>query len=289
MKKAFVFSCTLLALAAQGFSQEYLAEYNKLIEDQTWDEVPGLLNRWVADEPNNVEARMLSYNYYFEKSKGRPPASKKEPVKTSKTNAPIRKTAPIVNDSLFHIALSHLHSAIEVDPRRLDPHLALAYSWREKGDVASHLDVVLKLIDLNHKIKSKWLWVKGEPVKDAEEFFKATIQAYNHELFNMPEPQIDAIEAISEKMIRYYPEDAENYSNLGACKMSRGMPAEAMSYYAEAYEKAPDDMVVVGNMAIAYKELGQNEEAIRFYEIMQQKGNYKQMEYAKSQIAELKK
>lgn len=246
-----------------------------------------MLKQWEKQEPASAEMRIAWFNFYLEQS--RKPVSQQEETPVDAAGQTVPAGALVYNDSLFNEALEQLRMGIRKNPARLDMYLGIAVALREKGDIEAHVREMLKVMEQNKKQKSQWLWTNDEPLEDPVTFFKGTVQSCNYALFTMKEPRPDAIEAISRGMMQYYPEDAENYSNIGACYMLRGKPSDALQYFEQALERKPDDMLVVSNLARAYEELGQKDKAIEYYRIMEQRGNYRETDFAKNQIAKLQK
>lgn len=270
------------ALHVIAVSQDFETESRTLIESKEWGPAAVLLKQWEKKEPASAEMRIAWFNFYLEQSRDREFQQEEKPA-----DAPAGDL--VYNDSLFNEALEQLRKGIRKNPARLDMYLGIAYALREKGEIEAHVQEMIKLIEQNKKLQSRWLWTKNAPLEDPGTFFKGTIQSYNYALFSMKEPQVDAIEAISRKMMQYYPEDIENYSNIGACYMLRGKTADALQYFEQAMEKKPGDMLVVSNIARAYEELGQKDKAIEYYRIMEQQGNYREIDFAKNQITKLQK
>jgi len=94
---------------------------------------------------------------------------------------------------------------------------------------------------------------------------------------------------IAEKILKYYPDHVESLSSLSVVYMLQKQYDKALEPLLKAEKINPSDYIVLGNLAQAYKLLGNKESAIKYYELTVKYGDEQAKKYAQGQIDELKK
>lgn len=294
MKKRITF--LLIILSRLLFAQDHKSEFVKLFQQGKEEEVLPLLQTWEKAKPDDPEMYIAFFNYYFHKSKNeiirladQPGQGEVLAITDTATHEPVGYMFGEIhyNDSLFGIAQQYLKEGIAKNPKRLDMYFGRIYSLREKGLLEEHVAEILKVIKLHEPGKSDWQWTDNKEIPNPEETFKGSIQDYNHALFNLEEPYTEGIERISGRMVSLYPEDVENYSNLGVCHLLRGQLPEALKLFEKARGLDPEDPLVLGNIAHTHMLMGNKPEAIRYYKKMIAFGSEDHVRFAESRIEEL--
>ena len=193
------------------------------------------------------------------------------------------------NDSLFNLGQFYVSEGIKRNPKRLDMYFGKIYSLGAIGQYDKYLSELLKVIDLSVKSNYEWLWTDDKKLDNPKDFFKGTIQSYCYELFSMNPPKFDVIKSISERMILYFPQEVEYYSNIGSCYAMQNDIKKGLSYFLKAISLNPKDVIVLNNLAYSYEQLKDNNSAIKYYELVIKYGDEQQQTHAKSSIEALKK
>ena len=295
MKKRILFFL-MFVITTISYSQDYKTEFESLFNQGKKEEILPLINNWEKAEPDNPEMYIAYFNYYFMESQN-------EVIQLDTKNGPdnnlqILDTATqetvgymyskmYYGDSLFNIAQEYIKKGILKNPRRLDMYFGRIFTLREKGLYELHCEEILNVIELNKQINSEWLWSNNEKLEDSENFFKGSIQDYNYALFNLEEPRTIEIEKISSRMKELYPNDIENYSNLGVCKLMNSEFDQALEIFLEANKVNSEDAIVISNIAYTYMQLSNFKKSKEYYNLVIEKGNQKEVDFAKYMIEQI--
>ena len=287
----------LIILTSSTFAQDYKFDYDKLCQEDKRAELLPLLKEWEQNKPDDPELYVAYFNYYFQESK-------QEVIQLSDTPGQgdnLKLTDSLGNesgymygkilyqDSLFNLGIEYVDKGLSKHPRRLDMYFGKIYVLREKGNIKEYVSEIIKVIELHKNKKSNWLWSNNEPVEDGDDLFKGSIQSYCYALFNLEETYIKGIEMISKKMMLLYPNDVENYSNLGVCKLINKEYKEALETFLQAKEINPTDTIVLANIAYAYMQLNEKENSLSYYKKVSDLGNEQEKAFANQQIKLLEK
>jgi tetratricopeptide (TPR) repeat protein len=98
-------------------------------------------------------------------------------------------------------------------------------------------------------------------------FLPETVQIYSVELFNANTPATDALCAkLLSAVTDAFPDHPYAYNLKAALADATGKPEEALRMLETAHQKAPDDTLILTNVAEAYAKAGQTENAVGAYE-----------------------
>jgi tetratricopeptide (TPR) repeat protein len=297
--KQLLLAVLLVILPSVLIAQCYKSDFEKAFHDGNEEEVTTLLAKWNNARPEDPEMFVAHFNYYYRKSRQELIGMGTQPGKgdnlallkqNSNEPAGYMYNQIVYDDSLFQLAQYYIGQGIERNPNRLDMHFGRLYSLREAGFLEEHVDGILNVIDVHSKNNGAWLWTDDESVPDAEKVFKGSIQDYNHALFNLSDaPYSTGIEKISLRMMELYPDDIENYSNVGVCRLIEEKYDAALEMFLKAHKLNSGDAIVLSNLAYTHVQLGEKRKAIHYYEEVVRVGDGEMVEFAKSEIEKLKK
>lgn len=297
MRKFTIF-VLLISVVFIGFGQDFKTKYLELSKQKDNDkEILKYLQSWRNAQPNSAELYVAYFNYYFNKSRSevlhlerQPGAGENLTLKDS-----TGKTAGFIyggyqyNDSLFNLGQHYADEGIKRNPKRLDLYFGKIFTLGAIGQYDKYLSEILMVIDLSVKTNYNWIYTDDKKLDNPKDYFKGTIQGYCNELFNLNPPQFKVIKAISEKMILYFPQDVEYYSNIGSCYAMQSDYKKGLDYYLKASKINPKDVIVLNNLAYSYEQLKDFNNAILYYDLVGKYGNADDKNYAKGKIDELKK
>lgn len=266
--KKYLFSVLLSAAVSlsafgQSTEKEYYERYALLVNrlGLSGVGVETLVNKWANDFPNDANALIAQFNYYFSKSKSSqvlPKTTAKflgmDPVLTMKDS--LGKDVyyfdePFYDDSLFTLANQAIDKAILLAPNSLDYRFGkiTAMENYEKGSPDMTVMTINSLVDLYQSTTSPWTY-NDEVVDNA--FFKDAIQEYCYSFYLLATPSsYEAFRNVSEHMLQYNKNDVVFLSNLGTyyliCKQDR---KTAQKYYTSVLKVDPNNYAAVKNLVI---------------------------------------
>lgn len=94
---------------------------------------------------------------------------------------------------------------------------------------------------------------------------------------------------IASEILVIYPEHIESLSNLSVTYLLQGDYQEALKPLLKAERISPHDHVVLSNIAFAYKEMDDKENAVKYYKLTVKYGDEQSKSFAKEQLEVLKK
>ncbi|HHC80321.1 MAG TPA: tetratricopeptide repeat protein, partial [Flavobacteriia bacterium] len=100
---------------------------------------------------------------------------------------------------------------------------------------------------------------------------------------------LNNMKQISETVLKYYPNNVESLSNISVVYLLNGEYDKGLAPLLKAEKINPKDYIVLGNIAQTYKLKGNKKMSIKYYEKMLKYGDGQTKEFAKEQIANLKK
>ena len=99
--------------------------------------------------------------------------------------------------------------------------------------------------------------------------------------------EIVLMEKVLYTCLRIYPKDEVFMNYKGIITYLSGNLQEALKWYLKAYQQAPNDIIVLRNVAATYYYLGDKENAIKYYRIIAQCDNEEYVQHANYMIEEL--
>ena len=275
--------------------KDYQSEYLKIYNQEDNNMVIGFLNEWKEMAPDDPEMYVAHFNYYLQRSKtqvlktGSSPQSSENVQITDPKNDSIGYIFPAVeyDEDLYLMAMKFLDEGIDKHPKRLDMYFGKIFTLGERKFFDQQKDVILELLDQTVKIDHQWLWQNSAPVSGGVETFKGGIQDHVYNLFNQIEPKCDLITTISKKFIEIFPNEVSGYSNLGSCALVAGDFDAAIVHFRKAESINAGDVVVLGNIAMAYLKSDRKDSARLYFERVAQFGDEAARKFALNKISEL--
>lgn len=154
------------------------------------------------------------------------------------------------DEELIVNGITDTQKALEAFNARLDIHFGIVSIAKqiERWDiVGSQLN---KILEDSIKIGNQWTWgpinsMEGDP----KEFMIQNVVANTSELFKANTKLADeALESVSETMVKLYPKEIYGYANLGTVCLAKKKYDCAEQYYNQALTIDPKDRIVLGNL-----------------------------------------
>jgi tetratricopeptide (TPR) repeat protein len=173
-------------------------------------------------------------------------------------------------------------------PNRLDMRFGKIHMLGQVNNYDAFTDEIVKTIDFSIKNKNKWQWTMNESVKDPKTFLLDNIQTYVNNLFDLGDKQAKNIRRIAEVTLKNYPEHIVSLSNMGISYIFENNYSKALEPLLTAEKKAPNDPIILGNIAYVYVNLNDKRKAVEYYEKVIQFGDENDRRIAEQQLKKLK-
>jgi tetratricopeptide (TPR) repeat protein len=291
MKYLLLFFLFLLEvpLLAQSFKKQYL-EYAK---QQDTAQQLSVLQKWEKSNPEDPEMYVAYYNYFVRKSMKE--VLSLDPVQRSEESISVMDSATqtvgylnsmiIYQEDILKQGFNYINQGIARYPTRLDMRLGKVYMLGKVEDFESFSREIIQTIHYADSIKHKWLWSENKAAKDPKNLLLNAVQDYVKVLYDTQDHGLlENMKQISNTVLLYNPNHVESLSNIAIVHLLDQEYDQALVLLLKALELAPQDYIVLGNIAQAYKLKGDKKNAIKYYELVIEYGEEGAKEYAKEQI-----
>lgn len=297
MKLKFTFTILFTAcLSIQAFSQDYYAQFNSLHNDTA--ALGKFLIEWNKNKPDDPELYVAYYNYFIRKSRtqlvsldksqqGEKSLQLKDPT-TGKVVA-YRNGSITYDRDWIEKAFHYIDSGIEKYPSRLDMRFGKIYMLGRINDYERFTETLVAAIDYSQKIDLKWIWTYNKPLDNPKESMLSAEQDYITQLLDAGDSQLDNIKKIAEAVLKYYPDNVANLSNLAITYTLKEDYNNALDILLKANTIAPTDGLVLNDIAYCYDSKGDKLNAIKYFKLAEKYGDDPTKQTAKQKLKELNK
>ena len=198
-------------------------------------------------------------------------------------------TTTSFNEIYIEKGLACIDSAIGKFPTRLDMRFGKVYVLGRIFDYDKFTREIILAIDYGQTIHNKWLWRGGEPMDDPEKFMLSTIQAYIVQLYNIGNGQMGNMQKLALAVLKYFPDNVECLSDISITYMAGKEYEKAIAALSRAEKIAPQDYIVLNNIAYCYEQQGDKPNAIKYYGLVKKYGDDIAKSDADKKLLELNK
>lgn len=293
----FVFTLFFNSVNCQTFKKQF----NDLVSKKDTVKQQQLLEKWKNEEGNDPELFVAYFNYYVNKSKqemitlGQDPQGKDalqimDQDKTKKEPVAYLYENTSYDSNLLKKGFDWITNGITKHPNRLDMRFGKIYMLGELEDYENFTTEIIQTIDYSNTIKNEWTWTDNKPVENPQDFMLSSIQGYQLQLYSTENDDLlDNMKRIAETVLKYYPDHIESLSNCAVVFLIQKQYDQALVALLKAEKINPTDLIILNNIAQAYKLKGNSNDAIKYYELIIKHGDQNDKEYAQEQINQLKK
>jgi tetratricopeptide (TPR) repeat protein len=286
LRNTIILLVLAILFVLNSFGQNYNKQFNELFDKPNTEiEQFKLLQTWEKAIPNDAELFVAFYNFYVNKSRHEVVALSRE----DGVNYLAGKTT--FDEKFFKQALEYINKGIEKFPNRLDMRFGKTYLLGQNQQYKDFTDEILKTVDYSNVNKNQWLWMENKPVENPQKFMLGAVQDYVVQLFDSGvenDDHTNYIKSIAEDVLKYYPNSVENLSNLSIYYLFKDDFDNALIHLLKAEKLAPQDTIVLNNIANCYAGKGDKSTAIKYYNLVIKYGDEEQKTDAKRKIGELK-
>jgi tetratricopeptide (TPR) repeat protein len=297
MLKRITITTGLYLLSLCALSQDFQTQFRDAVTKSDTIGQIKVLSAWSAASPKDPELFIAYFNYYVRKSMTETislDADQKDKNLVTLTDTASGKTVGYLNAStnyrsdVLQKGFDYINQGIALYPTRLDMRFGKIYMLGQAENYPAFAQEIVTAIDYGNTIKNAWLWKDGKSLEDARQFFLSSLQEYNATIYNTEDDNLlPFMRQISEAVIKYYPDHVESLSNIALTYLIAAEYDKAIPFLLKAEKAAPTDVIVLNNIAEAYKRKGDKTNAKAYYEKIIKHGNKEEIEDARRKIESL--
>lgn len=279
MKKNIISLAILLICGLSLMAQNFSAEMVRAERENDTVRQAQILAQWEKQNPNDPALYYYYFDYYYslawnsdEILTTEKPVNKRYyevPDSTGKVVAYL--TQGDVNKDYLAKAMEKIDKGINMFPNyldlRLDKLYALCVDLKDWDKAEAE---ILKAVEYSTIINNKWY---PQSMEVNEEMFLSYIVSFENmifscvgsELYSEKESEQLALRTrkIAESVLGYYPKSVDNVNIIGATYFALKDYDKALETFKKAEAMSPENAVVLLNMAVAYEEKGDKDNAIK--------------------------
>lgn len=287
-----------LTVSIQAIAQDFREQFDGFVQQGDSVNQLKVLKQWELNHAADPELYVAWFNYYFINSQrevvqmgDKPQGKDAIQVADSTGGKPVGFLSSTIayDQEKVRKGLAKIDAAIAKFPSRLDMRFGKCYVLGEMKNYSDFTSEIIKTIVYSDRIKNNWTWRDGKPVEDPKQFMLASLQNYILTLYDANDDSLlENMKLISQTVLKYYPDHVESLSNVSIVLMMQNQPDEALKFMLKAEKLAPNDSVILGNIAHAYTQKGNSESAISYYKKLLAIGDENTKAFAKRKIDELR-
>lgn len=293
MKKLFLFFSLLILTIAFGQDNNF-KKFKEFYQNGDTIAVEKLLKDW--EKNPNAEFFVSSVNYYFNKSRKEVVSLDQNLPKTEdfelkddngKTVAYL-SSKNYYDTNLLQKTFKYFDEGISKFPERLDIRFGKIYILGQLEDFENFSNEIVKTIQYSSQNKNQWLWSEDANYDGGEKEFLLSIQDYNNQIYDTNNDSLlKYMKQVNEEVLKYYPNHVESLSNLAIVSLISKNYDEALFYLLKAEKLAPEDYIVLNNLAFAYKLKNDKTNAIKYYQLVKKFGDDRAKSQAENELKKL--
>ena len=298
MKRVYLLAVAMLCCVA-ALSQTRQELYESLaqsFQDKDSVQTAKIIADWERLYPKDAELYSAYANLYLSQaikevvivSKEKPEDEEYYVGKDSLGNEIFIYSIADIDEEMVDKAVSKLEEGIAKFPDRLDFRFGLAHILYEMDRHQEMVNSLGKTVERSRENGNKWTWTLDEKVDDGENVLMETLQGYFHDLYNQPDG-MPLAESYVDKVLQHYPQSIEFLNDKAIFAYERGDLDGALNECLKIHAMAPDDPVVINNIAYMYEQKKDKANALKFYRLLEKTGDEYYVPLAKKAIAELEK
>ena len=220
MRKIFTTILIFLYFSISVFAIDKIDEFWNLCDTKNYEKIEAYLADWEKSNKKDPELYLAYFTYYFERS---------SQVSTDYTDKFAKKSEEYIN------------KGISYNPQRLDLQLKRIHFYSLKHDYKKEYDLLVKLLSLNKKYKTKWLWKKNTPLNQTDEDFESNMLDFIYfMIITNTKETLNYAKQLSLEFLKYYPSDALAY-NYAAFACVKLYQLDEAKYYYELLSQSSDE------------------------------------------------
>lgn len=274
--------CSGGVIRAQSFTQQFDA----LVMSEKPDslQIRNLLRLWQRVSPEDPQLYVAAFNYGLSQSR---------------TDAGVVSGADATGEAASHAgydfrkvsnAIAWIDQGLMRNPNRLDMWFGKAHALRLTHQFDSFLVVMQRVLDRSVVNRNAWEWTNGKKLDSGRRFMLSTMHTYLRELYETDrQGLLPLMSKLGEAIIRVYPEEVEILTTTSVSLLLQQRYSEAVVYLKRAEHARPRDVVVLNNLAEAYRLMGDKPLSLHYLKLVEAWGSTAEKEQARKQMKALKR
>lgn len=295
LKRTLLLTAVLFSFC--GHAQTNYEQFKKLQNDGDTVKMKRLLTGWEKQAPIDAEFYVSAINYYFLIARKETLSLENKPQDSSPFEIKDSTGAVkgFINISNWYDAgnilkaISYAETGIGKFPDRLDIRFGKCYLLSEIGDYENFTNELVKTIDYSRVNHNNWLWTGNKKQENGERFLLENVHTYLRQLYDTENDNLlPSMIQIGEAAIKYYPAQVPVLSITSVAYLLTGNYDRGIELLKQAEKTAPEDFIVLNNIARAYEMKGDKPNAVKYYELTEKYGDEQAKRDAAKKIRQLK-
>ena len=291
-------SFLIVLLSGVAFAQtkaELYDRFSSSVSQRDSTAIVSLISDWEKLYPGDAELYSVRANYYFMNAISEVVVmSDKEPTDGRRALAfrdslgvtRYMYSEPQYDAVKIGLAKSTLEEGIAKYPDRLDLRLGKVTIHLRANENTLAVQEIQSALERSITNKNKWKGTLDAPIEtNGVSYLRDCVQDYFAGFLDTDD--MESAKSVIDAAVRLYPKDAMFLADRAAIGYFSGDLKDALKWYLSSRENAPDDMLVTNNIARIYEELGDKQNAIKFYRIVANSDDEDYAESAKAKLKEL--
>ena len=279
---------------SQTLNADRVEKINAMLSSNSPDTaaIHSLLVEWQAEAPDDCELYPSWFNYYLLRSResviylngyaeGQGPADNDSFVIADENGTPVGELAnhTTYSPEYFQKSIESIDAGIAMYPSRLDFYMGKATAQLWAGRYDDVVTTVLQTIDASLKNNNTWMWTNNEPLGE-----------YGRERFNdITDIILQLVDAgETNKALYLFDVLIASYSDYPMFQVIKadllayiGQYQQALAIYEPLLSSMSDDLMMVCNMAYAYRQLNMTDKVLEMCTILEKSNNDEAIQRAK--------
>ena len=209
-----------------------------------------ILQQWEKESPDNPEIFTSYFNYHFMKARKEVMALSTEcpkgdalEVRDSSENIAAYLGSNIYYDlSEVKKGIDKINIGIQKYPNRLDMRFGKIYVLGQLKNWDKFTDEIILAVNFSAENNNKWTWTNDKKQEDGIDFFLASIQDYQVQLYNLGnDSSLLNMRKIANPVLTHYPEHIKSLSNLSISYLLLDEVDKGLEPLLKAEKIAPKD------------------------------------------------
>ncbi|MBA7619592.1 hypothetical protein ES703_26931 [subsurface metagenome] len=291
-----------VVLFALSCSKDNFTEFNKCIQKSDLKNAEKILNNWDGDKLKDPQYYICQFNFYVNKGRTTGIEIQNEPPNEEKT---IQITDPKTgevkgyfgpsvhyDEDIVLKGIKYIKKGIKLFPDHFEMRFGLMWCYKELYQLDNYLsELESSIIYLQKTNNTKIYWNNNELIENPSEFIIENIQDnFNDLLQDSTIASVkEFVHSYCDLMIKYFPKHKYGFSNKAVLYYYSKKDKEALNYFLKAYELDKTDELIIFNIAVFYKTLGEKDKATEFFNVLVKNGKDPYyVDGAKQKLKELK-